>query len=56
MYWKVYPIYILPKDRQKQIKDIRTGQKICEFVDSVSPDNLNKLQGAIRDIETREHA
>lgn len=31
MYWKVYPIYVVPKDRKKRIEEIRTRKTIYEF-------------------------
>ncbi len=54
MYWKVYPIYVVPKDRKKRIEEIRTRKTIYEFIDSTDPDNLNKLHEVIRDIEKHE--
>ena len=54
MYWKVYPIYVVPKDRQKRIEEIRTRKTIYEFIDSTDPDHLNKLHEVIRDIEMHE--
>jgi hypothetical protein len=54
MYWKVYPIYVVPKDRKKRIEEIRTRKTIYEFIDSTDPDHLNKLYEVIRDIEMHE--
>ena len=54
MYWKVYPIYVVPKDRKKRIEEIRTRKTIYEFIDSTDPDNLYKLHEVIRDIEMHE--
>ena len=55
MYWKVYPIYVVPKDRKKRIEEIRARQMIYEFIDSASPDKLHTLHEAIRDIKIQEH-
>ena len=54
MYWKVYPIYVVPKGRKKRIEEIRTRKTLYEFIDSAGPDNLNKLHEVIRDIEIHE--
>ena len=54
MYWKVYPIYVVPQDRKRRIEEIRTRKTIYEFIDSTDPDNLNKLQEIIHDIEMYE--
>jgi DNA-binding transcriptional ArsR family regulator len=54
MYWKVYPIYVVPKDRKKRIEEIRTRKTVYEFIDSTGPDNLNKSHEVIRDIEVHE--
>jgi hypothetical protein len=44
------PIYVVPKDRQKRIKEIRTRKTIYEFVDSADPDNLRRLHETIREL------
>lgn len=50
MYWKVYPIYVVPKDRKKRMDEIRSRKTIYEFMDSADQDNLTKLHKAIEDI------
>jgi hypothetical protein len=50
MYWKVYPIYIVPKERKKRIEEIRTRKTIYEFVDSTDQDGLKKFHESIKDI------
>jgi hypothetical protein len=53
MYWKVYPIYVVPKDRQQRIEEIRTRKPIYEFVDFADPDNLaraRRLHETIREL------
>jgi DNA-binding transcriptional regulator GbsR (MarR family) len=51
MYWRVYPIYVVPKSRKKRIEEIRKRKKIYEFVDSASPEEIRKLDEAIRHLE-----
>ncbi len=51
MYWRVYPIYVIPESRRKRIEEIRKRKKIYEFVDSASPEKIKKLDEAIRDLE-----
>ena len=51
MYWRVYPIYVVPKSRKKRIDEIRKRKKIYEFVDSASPEEIRKLSEAIRRFE-----
>jgi len=50
MYWRVYPIYVVPKSRKKRIEEIRKRKKIYEFVDSASPEEIRKLDEAIRQL------
>jgi DNA-binding transcriptional regulator GbsR (MarR family) len=51
MYWRVYPIYVVPKSRKKRIEEIRKRKKIYEFVDSASPEKIKKLHEAVKDLE-----
>ena len=51
MYWRVYPIYVVPKRRKKRIEEIRKRKKIYEFVDSASVEKIKKLHEAVRDLE-----
>jgi hypothetical protein len=51
MYWRVYPIYVVPKSRKKRIEEIRKRKKIYEFVGSASPEKIKKLHEAVRDLE-----
>ncbi len=44
MYWRAYPIYVVPKSRRKKIQEIRDKKKIYEFVDSADPEKIAKLQ------------
>jgi hypothetical protein len=48
MYWRAYPIYVVPKSRKKRIQEIRNKKKIYEFVDSATPEEIKKLQEHIK--------
>jgi hypothetical protein len=51
MYWRVYPVYVVPKSRKKRIEEIRKRKKIYEFVDSASPEKIQKLHDVVRELE-----
>ena len=48
MYWRVYPIYTVPKSRKKRL-EIRNKKKILEFVNSASPEEIKKLQETLKE-------
>ena len=48
MYWRVYPIYTIPKSRKKRLEEIRNKKKILEYVDSASPEELKEFQQKIQ--------
>ena len=52
--WKVYPIYEVPKSRKKRIEEIRNKKEIFEFVDSASPEKIEKIQEEIRRLKETE--
>ena len=54
MVWRVYPIYVVPKNRKKRIEEIRKRKKLYEFVDSANPEKIEKLSEAIRNLEETE--
>ena len=55
MLWRVYPIYVVPKDRLKRIEEIRERKEIYDFVDSAGPERIRKLREEIEHIrETDE--
>jgi DNA-binding transcriptional regulator GbsR (MarR family) len=49
MYWRVYPIYTIPKNRKKRLQEIRNKKKILEFIDSANPEEIKKLQQHLKD-------
>jgi len=52
--WKVYPIYEVPKSRKKRIEELRNKKEIYEFVDSASPEKIEKMQEEIRRLKETE--
>lgn len=51
MYWRVYPIYIVPESKRNKIQEIRYKKKIYEFVDAADPKKIEKLQKEIDKIK-----
>ena len=47
MYWRVYPIYTVPKNRKKRLQEIRNKKKIYEFVDAADPEKIEILKQEI---------
>ena len=54
MYWRVYPIYTVPKSRKKRLQEIREKRDIYEFVDSANSQKLSKLYEAVKRIDDEE--
>ena len=50
MYWRVYPIYTVPKSRKKRLREIREKRDIYEFVDAANPQKLKKLHDVVKKI------
>lgn len=50
MYWRVYPIYTIPKNRKKKMQEIRNKKRIYEFVDTADPEKIQRLQQEIEKI------
>ena len=51
MYWRAYPIYVVPKNRRKKIQEIRNKKKLYEFIDTADNQKIAKLQQEIDKIE-----
>ena len=54
MYWRVYPIYAVPKSRKKRLREIKEKRDIYEFVDSANSQKLRRLHEAVKRIENEE--
>ena len=54
LLWRVYPVYVVPKSRKKRLKEIKDKKEIYEFVDSASPEKINKLHEEIRHLKENE--
>ncbi len=48
MYWRVYPIYIIPASRKKRLQEIRDKKKILEYIDSANPEEIKRLREHIK--------
>ena len=53
MYWRAYPIYVVPKSRRKKIQEIRNKKKIYEFVDAADPQKIAQLQQEMEKIKEK---
>jgi hypothetical protein len=53
MYWRAYPIYVVPKSRRKKIQEIRNKKKIYEFVDAADPEKIARLQQEMEKIKEK---
>ena len=53
MYWRAYPIYVVPKSRRKKIQEIRNKKKIYEFVDAADPEEIAQLQQEMEKIKEK---
>ena len=51
MYWRAYPIYVVPESKRSRIQEIRNKKKIYEFVDAADPKKIEKLQKEIDKIK-----
>ena len=51
MYWRAYPIYVVPKNKRNKIQQIRTKKRIYEFVDNADPKEIEQLQKEIDKIK-----
>ena len=54
LLWRVYPIYRVSKSRKKRIEEIRAKKEIYEFVDSASPEKIEKIHEEIRRLKETE--
>lgn len=54
MFWRVYPIYVVPESRLKRIEEIRNKKEIYDFIDSASPEKIKKLHEEIGHLRETE--
>ena len=47
MVWRLYPIYTVPKNRKKRLREIRNKKRIYEFVDAADPEKIERLKREI---------
>ncbi len=51
MYWRAYPIYVVPESKQNKIQEIRNKKRIYEFIDGANPKTIEQLQKEIDKIK-----
>ena len=51
MYWRAYPVYLVPESKRNKIQEIRNKKRIYEFVDAADPETIAQLQKEIDKIE-----
>jgi hypothetical protein len=51
MYWRAYPIYVVPESKRNKIREIRNKKKIYEFIDTADPKTIEQLQKEIDKIK-----
>jgi len=54
MFWRVYPIYVVPESRLKRIEEIRNKKEIYAFIDSASSEKIRKLHEEIGQLKETE--
>ena len=47
MYWRAYPVYLVPETKRNKIQEIRNKKRIYEFVDAADPETIAQLQKEI---------
>jgi hypothetical protein len=48
MYWRMYPIYVVPKSRKKRLQEIKDKRDIYEFVESANPQKIKELHEEVK--------
>ena len=51
MYWRAYPIYVVPNNKRNKIQQIRIKKKIYDFVDNADPKEIEQLHKEIDKIK-----
>ena len=51
MYWRAYPIYVVPESKRNKMEEIRNKKKIYEFVDAADAKTIEQLQKEIDKIK-----
>jgi len=47
MYWRAYPVYVVPESKHNKIQEMRNKKRIYEFVDAAGPEKIAQLQKEI---------
>lgn len=48
LYWRMYPIYVVPKSRKKKLQEIKEKRDIYEFVESADPQKIKELHEEVK--------
>ena len=54
MYWRMYPLYVVPKSRKKRLQEIKEKRDIYEFVESADPQKIKELHNEINRLAKQE--
>ena len=47
MFWRAYPVYVVPESKHNKIQEMRNKKRIYEFVDTADPEKIAQLQKEI---------
>lgn len=47
MYWRMYPVYVVPKSRKRRLQEIKEKRDIYEFIESANPQKIKELHREI---------
>lgn len=53
MYWRAYPVYVVPESKRDKIQEIRNKKKMYEFVDAADPKEIEQIQKEISKIRQK---
>ena len=53
MYWRAYPVYVVPESKRDKIQEIRNKKKMYEFVDTADPKEIEQIQKEISKIRQK---
>ena len=54
MYWRMYPVYVVPKSRKRRLQEIKEKRDIYEFIESANPQKIKKLHREINRLANDE--
>jgi len=54
MYWRMYPVYVVPKSRKRRLQEIKEKRDIYEFIESANPQKIKELHREINRLANDE--